>query len=226
VIHRWRRWSALSLLFLLVSCTSTTTGSDEVSAAVSAIDTDGIGAVVAVVADDGISEDDAATVVTVLPDHLVEIAASAAAGGPITRPDTVELFGALARGEQAAPAAEAVGTWVADTLGRHLGTDTTVDQMSPELDAIAAVVAAASAGIAAGDDELSPGDVETIITQGATEALARQIAEQGELPTPEPGEFAYLVIDEFGDDPIGEIDLRSTALLDRLDDDDPWPSAG
>ena len=214
------------LLFLLASCTSTTAGSDEVSAAVSALDTDGIGAVVAVVADDGISEADAATVVAVLPDHLDEVAASAAAAGAISRPDAVELFGALARGGQGTPAAEAVGSWVADTLARHLGTDTTVDQMSPELDAVAAVVAAASAGIADGDDELSPGAVETIITQGATEALAREIAEQGGLPAPEPGELAYLVIDEFGDDPIGEIDLRSTALLDRLDDDDPWPSAG
>jgi hypothetical protein len=225
VTHRRWWWGAPLVVVLLVSCTSPSTGSDEVSAAVADIGTDGIGPVVAVVADDGISDDDAATVVAGLPDHLDDIAASAAAGGDISRGDTVELFGALARADQGAPAAEAVGTWVADTVGRHLGTATTVDQMSPELDALAAVVAAASAGIAAGDDELSTGDVETIITQGATESLALVVAEQDGLPTPEPGELAYVVIDAFGGDPIGEIDLRSTAQLDRLDDDDPWPSA-
>jgi hypothetical protein len=221
--------SAVVVVSPLVSaCTDPSSGSDEVTAAVASIDESGLQQVVTLVAEDGISDDDAEIVIAALPDHLDDLTLSAEDDGPISRPEAVRFFRALAAAGQAEELAVVLADGITDQVITQLDDDpdTVEDAMAVRLDAITAVVAAASVGVADGDDDMSVGGFETFVTEQAREDLAMTIAEQRGQPQPVPGQFQTSLIDELGFDPVRWVDLRSTHWSDDTSDDAPWPSLG
>jgi hypothetical protein len=221
--------SAVVVVSPIVSaCTDPSNGSDEVSAAVASIDESGLQEVVTHVADDGISDDDAQIVIAALPDHLDDLTLSAEDDGPISRPEAVRFFGALAAAGQAEQLAVVLADGITDQVIAQLeeDPDTVEDAMALRLDPITAVVAAASIGVAEGDDDMSVGGFETFVTEQAREDLAVAIAEQRGQPQPVPGEFQTSLIEELGFDPVRWVDLHSTRWSEDTSEDAPWPSLG
>ena len=184
----------------------------------------GFADLVAQVADDGLSPDDARTVAAALPDHLDEVVESTQGDGPITRPDTVALFEALADDPTAATTTvEAVAAWIVARMEPLVGSDPTGSELELVLLPAADVVAAARDGFEEADGEVSETELETGVTQAARTELSALVAAAAGEPAPEPGQQAELLSDAFeSGDPIELVDSNATRAAEALDADDPW----
>ena len=222
-------WAAVALTMAVVgpACGDDDGGgSDAVADLVASLDESGAGFadLVAQVADDGLSPGDARTVATALPDHLDEVVESTQGDGPITWPDTVALFEALADDPTAAATTvEAVATWIVARAEPLVGADPTGSEVEQALLPAADVVAAARDGFEEADGDVSETELETGITQAARTELSALVAAAAGEPPPEPGRQAELLSDAFeSGDPIELVDSNATRAAEALDADDPW----
>jgi hypothetical protein len=71
---------------------------------------------------------------------------------------------------------------------------------------------------------ISSGEFETAITEDLRETLAVLLAQQRDLPAPEPGEYRDLLIDELGLDPVRNLDLDSSDEAGDHSPDEHWSS--